>query len=382
MRGKRNSWKAMKVVSAEIRRLRVPFQMEFKHALAARRMTESVILKLTLDSGVIGYGECVPRKYVTNETTESVIRSLSSYLSPVLRDHKFSSLSEVKSFLVGCSLQGAARCAFELALIDAATRRTGESAHALIGPARRSRVHYTAVVPAVSLEWLKRIAILVRVLGFPAAKIKVGTSDDDVERVGLFRRLVGKDVDVRIDANGAWAPEVALERIHALKPFGISSVEEPTRPRDLEALTYVAHRSPVPICVDESLTNLSDAEQLLDRRAGHIFNLRLSKCGGFFNSMRLAKLAQKNQLRYQIGCQVGETGILSGAGRCLLMRLDDALHAEGSYARLLLKRDITRPVVRFGLGGAARALQGPGLGVNVDADALSALSVEQVAIAF
>jgi L-Ala-D/L-Glu epimerase len=178
----------------------------------------------------------------------------------------------------------------------------------LIGPARRSRVHYTAVVPAVSLELLKRVAIAVRVLGFPAAKIKVGTSDDDVERVQLFRRLVGKGVDFRVDANGAWTPEMALERIHALKPFEISSVEEPTRPRDLEGLSYVAHRSPVPICVDESLATLSDAEQLVDRRAGHIFNLRLSKCGGLLNSIRLAKLAQANRLRYQIGCQVGETG--------------------------------------------------------------------------
>jgi L-alanine-DL-glutamate epimerase-like enolase superfamily enzyme len=110
-----------------------------------------------------------------DETAELLILCLRSYLSPALRGQKFSSLGEVKSFLECCSLQGAARCAFELALIDAATRRLGESAHAVIGPARRSRVHYTAVVPAVSLQWLKCIAIAVRVLGFPAAKIKVGT---------------------------------------------------------------------------------------------------------------------------------------------------------------------------------------------------------------
>ena len=379
---KREARNAMKVIGAEIRRLRLPLRMEFKHAGAVTRVAENVVLKITLDSGITGYGECVPKKHVTNETAETVVRSLQEYLCPALRGQNFGSLAEVKAFLECCSLQGPARCAFELSLIDAATRHIGESAHALIGPERRSRVQYTVVVPAVSLKRLKEIAMAVRLFRLQAVKIKVGTSDEDVVRVELFRRLVGNSVDIRVDANGAWDPETALARICALQRFGISSVEEPTRPRDLDGLSYVAHRSPVPICVDESLVTLSDAERLMDRQACHIFNLRLSKCGGLLNTMRLAKLAHSNRIQYQIGCHVGETGVLSAAGRRLLMSLDDALHAEGSYSTLLLKDDITEPAVRFGFGGIGRTLRDPGLGVSVHPGALSKFSVDRTELAF
>jgi L-alanine-DL-glutamate epimerase-like enolase superfamily enzyme len=372
---------AMKVQTAEIWRLALPLRWEFKHALAARRVTENIVLKIVLDNGCAGYGECVPREYVTGETAQSAIESIRDRWLPMARGQTFGSVGDLKAFLGSCALEGASGCAFELALADGVTRAFGETPHGLIGPARRSAVRYSAVIPAVGQRWLGRLALAVRALRFRTVKIKVGTGEDDVARVRRLRSVVGERVEIRVDANGAWDPDVALKRIHELQNLGVLSVEEPTHPHDMDALAYTASRSPLPICVDESLATLADARQLIERRACHIFNLRLSKCGGLLNCLRIAEMADNAGIGYQVGCQVGESGILSAAGRCLLMRLDGALQAEGSYWRLLLREDLTRPAVRFGLGGCARGLRGPGLGVGVRQDALRRFAVSHAIFA-
>jgi muconate cycloisomerase len=371
----------VKVENAEIWRLALPFRWEFKHALAARRLSENVMLKVALDTGEQGFGECVPREYVTGENAHKVFETLQSRLLPTLHGQRFSSLADLKAFLESVPHEGAAGCAFELALTDAVARQLGQSAHSVIGPARRSTVHYSAVLPSASPKRLNRLAGLVRLLRFRAVKIKLGTSDDDIDRVRSLRERLGTKVDVRVDANCAWDPELALKRIRQLEPLGVTSVEEPIRPRDLDGLAYVSRRSPIPICVDESLVSVADAMRLIERKACHIFNIRISKCGGLLNSLRVADLARKAGLSYQIGCQVGETGMLSAAGRCLLMRLDNAIHAEGSSAGVLLRGDVTTPAVRFGLGGRARSMRGRGFGIDIRHDAVSRFMTHCAAVA-
>ncbi len=364
----------IKVRSADIWRVRIPLRVEVKHALASRRESENVVVKLVLDDGSAGYGECVPREYVTGETADSAIAALTGVLLPTLRGHAFSDYGDVTVFLQDCEVSGAAKCAFELALIDAVTCRCEAGAHEIIGPPLRSSVHYTAVIPAVSAERFEQIATNVQLQQFRDVKIKVGAGDDDAERLKVFRRIAGEAPNVRVDANGAWDPDTALSHISRLQKYGISSVEQPIPARDIDGLAYVASRSPVPICVDESLVTVRDAQELISRQACHIFNLRLSKCGGLLNCLQLAELARQAGMRYQIGCQVGETGILSAAGRCLLMRLDDALHAEGSYSQWLLSKDITSPRVDFGFGGEAAKLSGPGFGTQVCQEDLAELT--------
>ena len=295
------------------------------------------------------------------EQVESTLRDV---WLPLLKREAWRTLPEVTSFLGQCSLSGASGCAFELALWDAAARSLGVIGLGL--PLRRSTMNYSAVLPGLSLSRLSKAAWLARLWRFRALKVKVGIGDDDVERVRIIRTIVGRSVDIRVDANCAWKdPEVALRHISSLQRFDVSSVEEPLPARNWDGLAYLAGKSPIPICVDESLANAEDAHTLVDRRACHIFNLRISKCGGILNCLRLADIAGFAGIRCQMGCHVGETGILSSAGRNLCMALPDVLHAEGSFGRILLKTDLTRPWVQFGPGGKAKPLTGPGLGIDL-----------------
>ena len=97
-----------------------------------------------------------------------------------------------------------------------------------------------------------------------------------------------------------------------------------------------------------------------------LFNLRLSKCGGFLPSLRLAAMAHRAGLGYQLGCQVGETGILSAAGRHFAASVDQIRYLEGSYDHFLVKERLTKEDLTFGYGGNAPALTEPGLGIHID----------------
>jgi muconate cycloisomerase len=125
---------------------------------------------------------------------------------------------------------------------------------------------------------------------------------------------------------------------------------------------------------DESLVTPDDAEALIVHRGASWFNIRISKNGGLIPAMRLACLARRHQIDYQLGCMVGETGILSAAGRWFLQMVPGVRFAEGSFGRFLLSEDITRPALRFGLGGHWKPMTGHGLGVEVDQGRLRRLS--------
>jgi muconate cycloisomerase len=203
--------------------------------------------------------------------------------------------------------------------------------------------------------------------GFQDVKLKVGSNPEaDREIVAGARELLGPDCSLRVDANGAWKPEEALQRIEALAAFRLDGVEQPLASDDLTGLAWLAGRSPVPIIADESLVSFTDARRLADQKACQIFNVRVSKCGGLLGAARIQGFAAGRGIRSVLGAQVGETAILSAAGRHLATRGPDLLFCEGSYGTILLEEDIGREDLTIGPGGRAGVLTGPGLGIEVD----------------
>ena len=129
--------------------------------------------------------------------------------------------------------------------------------------------------------------------------------------------------------------------------------------------------------LDESLTSMRDAEGAIAARTCDLFNIRLSKCGGFLASLQLAATAQAAGLGYQLGCHPGESGILSAAGRHWACSVASIRYLEGSYDRYLFRRLLTNEDLTFGYGGRAAAIQRPGLGVSVNEAVLRDQTVEQ-----
>jgi muconate cycloisomerase len=374
--------KARRVESIAIYQLRIPFHQSFRHALQSREESDAVIVKITDADGRSGYGESLPRSYVTGETTQSMIARVREQFAPRIFAESFAPGWETLEYLQAVMPKwtrtekssgdvvawNAAFCALELALLDWSLRADNCALADLLPPVR-SEVVYSGVIsadaPADAAALAKRMARL----GLRQIKVKVGAGDD-FARLEAVRKAVGANVELRADANGAWSGPDALKQLQSLEKFNLQVIEQPVAAGDLAGMKQVRDGCGIPVMADESLVTLEQARELVDLKACDYFNIRLSKCGGIAGSLAVAKLAQDAGIKIQVGAQVGETGILSAAGRTFAAHLPTLASAEGSFGTWLLAEDVTFENVAFGLGGRAPLLKTRGLSVTVKEDAL------------
>ncbi|HLW67643.1 MAG TPA: dipeptide epimerase [Gemmataceae bacterium] len=384
----------MKIAELTAFHVRIRLKRPIRHASHTRTETDNVIVRCVLADKSEGYGEGLPRDYVTGETIDSALELLKHSDLPaqfeeckdfaaVLHWAERLRLAPVPGDERQC--QGnAARCAVELALLDAYGGTFGEPlmnvtktlAPELYQP--REHVQYSGAIASARGWKLRLVAGVMRLYGFHQVKLKVGIPGyNDAKRVRSLRRIAGKHMDLRVDANEAWNPDEAVEKIQSLEPAGITSVEQPVAHEKLDSLPRVRKQVRTPIMLDESLCSRVDAERAVALQACDLFNLRLSKCGGFIPALRLAQFAQRNGLGYQLGCQVGETAILSAAGRHFATSVRDIRYLEGSYDRHLVAEALGTEDLTFRRGGWANALVGCGLSFTVDPAALEKVTVRK-----
>jgi len=370
------------VVSATLFALRIPFVEAFAHSVRSRTYSDSIVVRLELADGTVGYGEAVARPYVTGETVESCLDFMKERIWLAVQQTAYPSppadsaagldwLRAIAHTLPTDPAEGtpghvvawnAARAGWELALVDALLKTEGRSlAHIL--PPQRPSVTYSGVITASGIESAVKMAKRFKQFAIPHLKVKV-TGEGDRDRIAAIREAVGDKPSIRIDGNGAYDVEGAIATCQELAEFAIASAEQMLprgNPADLAAVQAAA---PIPQMADESLITLADAEALIAANACQWFNLRIAKCGGLANTVAIAQRAQAAGIRCQLGCQVGETAILSAAGRHLAAHLPVEF-VEGSYGKLLLSQDISRHPIHFAHQGRAPLLTRPGLGVEV-----------------
>jgi L-Ala-D/L-Glu epimerase len=385
----------MRIAGITAYHVRIPLRKTIRHASHTRDETDSLIVCCRLDDGTEGWGEGLPRVYVTGDTIETVFEHLQHSDLPRQLAEPFENLADAVALCSRLRLThprptgrdcfgNAARCALELSILDAAARKTGQplSDVTLLVPetlgirCQQDRVRYSGALTPNSPFKDRVTAWKLRLFRFHQGKVKVGVAGfDDVASVRRLRKIAGPKFDIRIDANEAWHCDNLEEKLAPLVPFGITALEQPVPHSEVDGLAAVRPRLNVPIMLDESLCSLSDGRRAIERGTCDLFNIRLSKCGGFLNSLKLAALAHSAGLGYQLGCQVGETGILSAAGRHFACSIGGIRYLEGSYDRFLVRERLTVEDITFGVGGWAPVLAGPGLGVAIDRAALQRVTI-------
>ena len=371
----------------------VPIRLKrpIRHASHERDRNETLLIRTELEDGSVGWGEGLPRDYVTGESIGSVWRHLLGTDFGQLADGRYSEPGDAVNILDRLVLANvdadpgtavrecfgnSVRCAVELSLLDAVCRSVGCSiadafpkvAEAASLLSSQSEVFYSGVITSAH-GWLRqwRSAIRMKAFGFRQVKVKVGTPGiDDHRLLSRVRSVLGKSVNLRLDANEAWTAEHVLQRIAELLEFEPTSIEQPVRHEDVKVLSSIRTQVSVPLMLDESLCCMEDAQRAVENRTCDSFNLRISKCGGLLPCLRLAAFAVRHGLDIQLGCQVGETGILSAAGRHFACNVRQIRYLEGSYGRFLVTDQLTQEDLTFGYGGRASRLSGHGLGIHVD----------------
>lgn len=383
--------------SIELHHVAVPLKTKIRHASHERVESDSLIVRVTLDSGHVGHGEGVPRPYVTGETIETAFAALrrvdaareigepADFASAV---HRIAALQlpEIADDPRGM-FGNAARAALELALLDAYGRLFGRSvgeAVRLLGESGLGFFHepmpvrYSGAITAASPRKERISALKMRLNAFHQVKIKVGVpGQDDPERLAMLQKILGRRMDLRIDANEAWKASELNDRVRPLLRYRPTALEQPVAHAEVAALADLRPGLGVPVMLDESLCGIPDAERAIRDGLADVLNVRISKCGGLAPSLKIMAMAGRAGLRVQLGCHPGETGLLSAAGRHLASNVAGIRYVEGSYDRHVLASNVIAEDITFGFRGMARPLDGPGLGVTVVPEALARMTVNR-----
>lgn len=377
--------------------LAIPLRRKVTHAASERRVTNPIVVAVELNSHVVGYGETLPRSYVTGETVASVIDAIETVFTDhllTMRPDRFPFALEAIEALPWHDRAGksipAARAAIELALLDAYSRHFGRPISDAVGwmgfnefgsPGSIPTIRHSGVLATTRIKSVKRDLRLMWWYGLRDFKLKVGDKNDETRLRWawkyLARAIAGGRATLRIDANGAWTVQQAIERLTAWRDVPLTSVEQPL-PKGFENdLPELKAGVPAPLVHDESLTTLEDAERLVTLKVADAFNIRISKCGGLLPSLRIAHFARRHDVTVQLGCMVGETSILSAAARKFLELVRGVRFAEGNFGSFLLTDDVVRRPLRFSYGGRVEPLSGYGWAIDIDESKLAALTLDK-----
>ncbi len=379
------------IESFELSAVELPFRKPFKHAAAERTSSYSLFLKCTTDSGAVGFGESLPREYVTGESRDSAFAMLRDTILPQLLGKQFESMQAVESFLRQCDgqtpgwiaadiPQTAAWCTVDLALLDAFGKTFGARALSTEPAILPADFRYSGVLSADKGWRLVKSALKQRLFGVRQVKLKVDATED-VEAVCLLRRVFGRKFDIRVDTNMIWDVKQAGQAMRDMAACGVTSFEQPVAAEDLEGLAWLVKETGLDVMADESLTTRDSMRRLIETRACTAANVRVSKCGGLVAALNRSREALDADMTLQVGCQVGESSLLSAAHLRLVQAVQPVTYAEGCFGLFLLREDPVVPLLQFGYGGQPPQFpQGDGLGINVDENVLGRWTVEKARV--
>jgi L-alanine-DL-glutamate epimerase-like enolase superfamily enzyme len=372
----------MEIKEIRIHFVTLPFVGDFSHSLNKGDFSKNAVVEVIAEEGgVVGYGESAPRSYVTGESQESIPGSVDFFLKLGSFPWSLHGESEIWDFvdrLPDHSEHNAALCGLELAMLDALGKSQGRSIMDYLPKAFFSHnVFYGAILPLDDTKRIEKMSRVIRDLEIRPVKVKMGRDLKANQRIlQTVSSVLKKDCHLKVDVNGAWDREAALGHLRLLTDFGVKVVEQPLAPGDRE-IVFVSQRlkgGETKIMADESACSLHEVKALVEEGHYNMINVRLSKCGGFRRSLRIIEFLRDREVPYQVACQLGESGILSAAGRALSLHCKDALYHDGSYDQFLLKENVTKQNVSFGQKGEAGPLGGVGLGVEVNRPTLRRLS--------
>lgn len=379
----------MKLVGFVIRELAIPFRLEIRHALASRARTSSVVFEIITDRNIRGYGEGAPRPYVTGETLHATLSTLQR-VAEKMKNLELYPTDNVIEKITGLhhdfrnefDRSPSAQCAVEVALLDVYGKLLSLPVLDILGERRTTDIYYSGVVPeGISDEALQTMSAL----QFHQVKIKAGRDGQaDFERLQRVQSFLGDDVQIRIDANGAWRFEETIERLERFSAMGVHLFEQPMPVSDKDKYPLLMDRidDTIKILVDESICTYDDALWFIQNNGASGFNLKISKHGGLLAALSIHRLATENGLVNQLGCHVGETSILTAAGVTFAAMAENLSAHEGAYGRFLLEKDIARHPIQFGMFGKydlENLVVRPGFGLQIDSSVLLSNSRENEA---
>ena len=329
--------------------LQIPLAEPFVTAGGVVAARDLVVIRLEDDDGTVGFGEAAPLEPYDGVPFDAVMSALRDGPPPR-----------------GSPPQ--ARAAWELAELDLQMRRRGKP----LGEPGADAIPVNCTLAAGPPDEVAAAAEKGLRQGYSCFKLKVGLPDDD-DRVGAVRRAIGSWPALRLDANGAWQPDQAVEAIRRLEPHDIQLVEQPCA--TLEQLAEVRRRVEVPVAADESIAGPRDVRAAAKLEACEAVNVKLGGSGGFGPARDALRAARDGGLEAWLSSTLdGPWGI---AAALQLASSEHVSLACGLATLGLFDAEIARSLPAP-TSGLMTVPHGPGLGVEVSDGAIAEVLVEEL----
>jgi o-succinylbenzoate synthase len=285
----------------------------FGIAGGAQVEAKNVLVELTLDGDVRGWGEGAPFPAFNGETQEQVLAACAR-AAPRLAGVAADDDGSIRDVLEAtCDSAPSARCAIETALFDARARLAGRSLRETFGGAEEELVTDITITTG-SVDDAAREAQAFAAFRTLKVKIGGGDVDRDVARV-LAVRDARPDARIIVDANGGFEVDAAVRFAKETTRARVALFEQPVAAGDWDALAEVRRRTGLLVAIDESVTRAEDVSEAKRRGAADAVNVKLMK-SGVFEALEILRRAQAEGLRRMIGGMV-ETRLAMGMSACI-----------------------------------------------------------------
>ncbi|MDO3408952.1 dipeptide epimerase [Saccharibacillus sp. CPCC 101409] len=354
----------MQIQSIEAKKIKLELLQPVKIAIGTLSRSETVIVRIVTDDGIVGCGEGSGVSFVTGETADTIDGAV-RVLAEALIGRDALGIDRIHRIMDRTLVHNtSAKAAIDIALHDILGKAAKLPLHRLLG-AVSGELETDKTVGIGPPEQMVRDALEMVVLGFGQLKIKAGLDPDaDIEAVRLIREAVGPQVRLKVDANQGWSAKDALRAVRAMAECGVEAVEQPVPQWDTDGLALIRAQSPLDIMADESCFSPRDAALLVKREAVDLINIKLMKCGGLHRAMQINAVAEASGVGCMLGCMM-ESRIGIAAGAALVLSRPNFKYAD--LDSFMYFHEV--PAIRGGFVFETphiRLADGDGIGVEVD----------------
>ena len=364
----------MKITEITPIAISLPMAKPLKMAGLVFTSSENVLVRVTTDSGLIGWGEASSSPTMTGETVESMMAAI-RYLAPYFIDRDPAEFAENLA-LLDFRMYGntSAKTVLEMAFYDLAGKAAQKPVAELLGTVHRKRLPVLWMFASGKLEQELVEGKEKLDEGFKSFKIKAGSLPvaGDVERARELRKLVNGGVQLSSDTNQGWTRDQAIEYVEAVGDT-LDFIEQPILGSDVEGMAEVQRHAKAPIGAAEGLHSIADIRRHKEMGAAQGGSLKIIKLGGVTRAYEAACLCEEIGMNVNLAGKIAESSISSAAVLHIAAaapQLNWGLSITSHYAGA----DLVRNPITFD-GGEAALPDGAGLGVDVDEDAVQEFAV-------
>ena len=303
----------MKIKSIRTALFCSPLKTPFKTALRTVENLEDIVVIIECKDGSLGYGEGAPTAVITGETLDTMKAAI-SYLSPMITGLSITDdFEEILHRLHTRLLHNTtAKSAIEIALYDLKAKSFKQPLYKFLGGTQTTfETDITISLNDIDImisDSLKAIS-----LGYRILKIKLGNNPSkDIDRIIAIYDALPKDIMLRLDANQGWSKEDSVLIMQTIESKGIMTqcIEQPIKADDIAGLKYIKEHIQTPLLADEAVFNLAQATSILESNSADYLNIKLAKCGGISEAIKIANRAREFGVSCMMGCMLeGPIGI-------------------------------------------------------------------------